>query len=214
MQPSDQLSEKTIAVERSLRYYTREPLSKEQVHLVYLFHGYGQLAYYFLRKVADLLPENVLFVAPEGMHRFYLNGTSGRVGASWMTRELRETDIQENTAALDKLHASLIERYKPLSTSVIGFSQGGATAARWVANGKTDTDLFVSWASVFPPDITFPENQKLGKSNVFVIGKEDEFFPEPERLKAMDHYTSMGFEIRLFNGGHDLHAPTLLNLLS
>ena len=30
------------------------------------------------------------------MHRFYLEGSSGRVGASWMTKEAREDDKKEN----------------------------------------------------------------------------------------------------------------------
>ena len=33
-------------------------------------------------------------IAPQGLHKFYLEGTSGRVGASWMTKENREDDIK------------------------------------------------------------------------------------------------------------------------
>lgn len=203
----------SITVERSLRYAVRNAGSKP-VHLVYLLHGYGQLAEYFLKKAESVLPENVCFIAPEGMHRFYLNGTSGRVGASWMTREARELDISENTRALDKLHAHLTEELHPGKITVIGFSQGGATAARWIANGNIQADCFISWASVFPPDIAFPEQGFQPEQNIFVLGTNDVFFDEAAVAKACADYTERGFEIIRFEGGHDLDATLLEHLIA
>ena len=63
--------------------------------VLYVLHGYGQLAEFFVRKFRELGDE-YLIVAPEGMHRFYLQGSSGRVGASWMTKEDREQDIKHD----------------------------------------------------------------------------------------------------------------------
>ena len=53
-------------------------------YLCIAFHGYGQLAKYFIRDFESLGPEHVAIV-PEGLHRFYREGMSGRVVASWMT---------------------------------------------------------------------------------------------------------------------------------
>lgn len=203
----------SIQVERSFRYALRKAEQRTQT-LVYVLHGYGQLAEYFIRKVKDILPETVTFVAPEGMHRFYLNGTSGRVGASWMTKEARELDIRENTEMLDRLHARLLDEFQPEKVIVIGFSQGGATAARWMANGNSTADAFVSWASVFPPDVAFPTStdEKAG-NHVFVVGDEDPYFDAQAVAETSEAYRQLGFEIVRFNGGHDLDAQLIQQLI-
>ena len=205
------ISSGLVPVQRSLRYTQRTSTGQPR-HLVYLLHGYGQLSRYFIRKVEEVLPEAVCFVAPEGMHRFYLNGTAGRVGASWMTKEARELDIIENTASLDALHTAITENWKPERITVIGFSQGGATAARWLANGAIEADCFVSWASVFPPDIAFPEEQ-LAPERYFVLGNNDPYFNESDAARACAAYEQIGFEVVRFEGVHDLDTAVIEQLL-
>lgn len=204
----------SITVERSMRYSLRKATGRTRV-LVYILHGYGQLATYFIRKVQDILPEDVTIVVPEGLHRFYLSGTSGRVGASWMTKEARELDIAENSLNLEQLHQHLLETFQPEKVLVAGFSQGGATAARWVAKSACSFDGFASWASVFPPDVAFPEH--IGGSDTkrfFILGSEDPFFDETTATEAKKTYTDAGFEIWNFEGGHDLDPAIMTQLIS
>ena len=203
-----------IPVERSFRYAFREATNQTET-LVYILHGYGQLAAYFIRKVEQLLPETVTFVVPEGMHRFYLNGNSGRVGASWMTKEARELDIRENTLMLDQLHTHLQQQFQPKRIVVIGFSQGGATATRWIANGNIRPDAFISWASVFPPDVAFPElSNEFPHNRTFVLGTDDPFFDETATSESVKAYEQLGFRTVRFEGGHDLDAPLIEQLLT
>jgi predicted esterase len=204
----------SIRVERSFRYSLRKAEQRTDV-LVYILHGYGQLAEYFIRKIAGVLPGTVTFVAPEGMHRFYLAGTSGRVGASWMTREARGLDIRENTEMLDLLHDRLVKEYRPQKVAVIGFSQGGATAARWIANGRISADVFVSWASVFPPDLSFPTEAIADKAMYlrFVLGTQDPYFDGPAAETACEAYRQLGFGITRFEGGHDLDPVIVQQLI-
>ncbi|MFT7345493.1 MAG: putative esterase, partial [Lentimonas sp.] len=70
--------------------------------LLIVLHGYGQLSQFFIQKFSSLTHQCDI-IAPEGMHRFYLNGSSGRVGASWMTKEERETDIEDNQKYLEEV---------------------------------------------------------------------------------------------------------------
>jgi predicted esterase len=201
-----------IAVPSSLRY--RMLQSGEQIsHLVYVLHGYGQLVEYFCQKFAGLPDEETLFVFPEGRHRFYLRGTSGRVGASWMTKEWREEDIRLNLLSLDLLHQEILKEHHPEKITVIGFSQGGATAARWLAHGNISCDHFISWASVYPPDLAIEEHRNLARKNTFVLGTEDEFFPRTEQDKLIADYESKGIHTVRFNGNHDIHPETLTAIL-
>lgn len=209
------ITTENIPVERSMRYSLRQA-SKETETLVYALHGYGQLASYFLRKLETVLPETATLVAPEGMHRFYLQGNSGRVGASWMTKEARELDILENTLALDRLHLELMKTFRPKKILVIGFSQGGATATRWIANGNIRPNGFVSWASVFPPDIASIANEELDNTmkKWFVLGTEDPYFDINSAETACNDYREKQFEIHRFEGQHDLNAPLVEQLIT
>lgn len=201
-----------IAVPSSLRYRMLQPGGQVK-HLVYVLHGYGQLVEYFSKKFEGIPANDVLFVFPEGRHRFYLRGTSGRVGASWMTKEWREEDIRLNMLSLDLLHSEILKSHSPEKITVIGFSQGGATAARWLAHGRVSCDHFVSWASVYPPDLAVEEHAGLAVKNTFVLGTEDEFFPKADQEILIGDYQSRGIHIARFEGTHDIDKETLISIL-
>lgn len=204
------LKESQLEIKKSMRvmkYYT----NSNKVLLV--LHGYGQLIQYFTPKFKEI-SSHWNIVAPEGMHRFYLNGTSGRVGASWMTREWRLQDILENNLALDLLSETILKELPNVEFHVLGFSQGGATAARWVQFTKIPLKSLTLWASVFPPDLEvstreplFPEVEKK-----FVIGTKDPYYSEENLRKIIEDYSALGFEITTFDGEHVIHEKTLRNL--
>ncbi len=85
----------TFTTPRTAHYYSTQIGPNEPENVWILFHGYGQSASYFLMNFKDFEPENSLLIAPEGLSKFYLKGVDGRVGASWMTKENREAEIQD-----------------------------------------------------------------------------------------------------------------------
>lgn len=206
------MSYQTIQVNHQLRFVEREAKS-DHPHLIYVLHGYGQLAFYFLQKFKNL-DDRYHVIAPEGLHRFYVQGTSGRVGASWMTKEGRELDIENNTAALDSLHQSVLNRLNPKTITVLGFSQGGATASRWVEFGKIAVDTFISWASVYPPDLEELSTKKGVKRKVFVLGNQDQFYDANAQEKIKSDYLKRAFDIVTFDGKHDIDTQTLQTILA
>ena len=198
-----------IKTSKTQRYFTHGDL-KIAKKLLIVLHGYGQLAEHFIRKFQQL-PEDYYIVAPEAMHHFYLNGSSGRVGASWMTKEDRINNITDNNEYLNNLVDFLQTEKQFSELLVVGFSQGGATAARWNVQRK-DIDQLILWASVFPPDL---EESSLSnsKNGTFVIGKQDEFYDGAAQDKEINKYRSLSFEIVEYDGKHDIDADTLKNLL-
>ncbi len=183
-------------------------------NLIYVLHGYGQLASYFIRKFHGL-PDNCLVVAPEGMHRFYLNGSSGRVGASWMTKEEREDDISDNLNWLSELHEELTLNKQFKKVLILGFSQGGATAARWFQSDLIQADHLIIWASIFPPDLDHnKEIQENKNEHFFFLGKKDEFYNSEQQQDLLSFYQRKGFQATHFEGGHDINLPELRKVLS
>ncbi|MFN5416833.1 MAG: alpha/beta hydrolase [Flavobacteriia bacterium] len=188
--------------------------SPKSKNILFVLHGYGQLVEYFVKNFEALLEQNYFIVAPEATHRFYLNGSSGRVGASWMTKELREQDIRENNQYLEQVFKEFCSEYKYEKIGLLGFSQGGATAARYFVNSSYKIDLFVLWACVFPPDVeaNFESDIFLNTEKYFVLGSEDEYFSPENYLKINAFYKSKHFNVINFEGKHKIDSNTLLLL--
>jgi predicted esterase len=202
--------EQHFSFEHSRRYYQNDLEGKR--HILIALHGYGQLAQYFYRKFS-CLPDTWGIVIPEGPHRFYLEGSAGRVGASWMTKEWRAQDIADNNAYLQQLIEKVRTANPKATIHLLGFSQGGATAARFYLHRPELFSQLILWASVFPPDIEklgFPKDRKLD----FVLGKQDPYFDLNSIVMALEEYDNLGFQNYTFEGGHDIDQQTLLAVLN
>jgi predicted esterase len=204
-----ELLEQNILLQKHFRYYLSENYSHKKKLLIAL-HGYGQLAQYFAKKF-DQLPEDYALLVPEGMHRFYLQGSSGRVGASWMTKDGREFDIEDNLNYLNQLLSHVMENHVFDEICLLGFSQGGATAARWYDQGPNRFQQLILWASVFPPDVQKPAYE-AGNLH-FVLGTEDPYYTLENQEKECAYYSEIGFKIHRFEGKHDIDQNTLMPLL-
>lgn len=202
----------TIKQEKTFRYQILNG-SPQAKTVLYVLHGYGQLVHYFIQKFKEIDPE-ILIVAPEGMHRFYLQGTSGRVGASWMTKEAREIDIQDNLDYLNRIDKIISNEYPIKNRHLLGFSQGGATALRWKMNQKVQFNSTIIWGSDFPKEQEWPNEFSSEKLNYFVVGDKDEFFNDETRSQLKEYYLSLGFNTESYDGNHDIDTKTLQKLIT
>ena len=203
-----------ISVKKTARFHTLGNTTSPKTVWVVL-HGYGQLSTYFIQKFCGLDPDENLIIAPEGLHRFYKNGNSGRVGASWMTKEERQEDISDYVYYLDQV----AEKYKTLNARMIilGFSQGAATASRWVTLGSVQFDHLVLWSSVFPPDLELKMSlEKVNNKCTMVFSDDDEFYAESDFLHQFSLLKKSGyiFDTLKFEGKHDIDKEALLKLAS
>lgn len=202
--------EHSISLSKTFRYEVNQ-IGDNPKFILYALHGYGQLARYFIRKFQNL-EESCIVVAPEGMHRFYLKGSSGRVGASWMTKEAREIDISDTNKFLNSIRTEIKKQYD-LPEILLGFSQGGATSARWnqISGGFKAQIL---WGCVFPPDIEKEKIHSCGQGNdFFVLGTKDEYFDSEAQEKIKSFYESIQYSIVTFDGNHDIHLETLNEII-
>jgi predicted esterase len=208
------MEQKQINFQYNARYFQYGELNQNIKNLIFVIHGYGQQAKYFIKKFESLNNGHNCIIAPEGLSRFYLEGFSGRVGANWMTKEDRLTDIENYIAYLNAIYGNIKSVLSPnINISVLGFSQGSATASRWAASDPFEFQQLILWAGVFPPDMDFDKasikfsNKKL----YYVFGTKDPFLTE-ERFKEMTQLSqklNVTPEIIKFDGGHDINKETL-----
>jgi predicted esterase len=210
------MNEHEISVSKTARYYTHGTLNEQTKHVWIVCHGYQQLAKYFIRNFNTLNDQHFI-ISPEGFHRFYLNGYSGRVGASWMTSEDRLNDIKDYVNYLDTVTSNVLSKTKHSpKINVLGFSQGGATVSRWVCQGKTKIDNLILWSTVFPPDLNFDvDSQILNNLNFeIIIGDNDEFLSEETITKHLEILKSkkIKFNLTRFKGEHKIYPQILTEL--
>jgi predicted esterase len=187
---------------------------KTATKVLFALHGYGQLSEFFSRKFSNMSPDYFIIV-PEGPHRFYLEGSSGRVGASWMTKEKREEDILNYINYLNSVWLYFSEEFNFQEKILLGFSQGGATAARWHEKGNFGATKFILWGAVFPPDLSQNWNIKFNNTlNYFVVGTNDPYYSE-EKIRSQIQYfeeKSVNFTSIMFDGKHEIENKTLLKI--
>ena len=207
------IEHRALRIERSARYFMLgDPREAREVW--FALHGYGQAADRFLETLAPLAEAGRCVVAPEALSRFYLRGTSGRVGASWMTREDRDAEVRDYVAYLDAVRA---EVGGAGSTGVLGFSQGTATAARWAVLGASAPAKLVLCSGGWPPDLDPARSRaSLAETSVtLVCGTEDEHLPPAAAERDESVLAGLGIRVRRlsFAGGHRLDLATLRTCL-
>jgi len=202
------VQEHRITVSRSARYFT---LGRVEREVWFVLHGYGQLAARFLRHFEALDDGTRLIVAPEGLSRFYLSEAPAerRVGASWMTKEDRLAEIDDYVRYLDAVYAEVartVDRAQ-VKVTLLGFSQGSATACRWATMGKTRFDRLIVWGGEVPPDVELPRAARLS----LVYGSRDEYFTSKVITATEARLRAHAVPYRLvpFEGGHEIDAEVL-----
>jgi len=212
-----------IVVPYQARYFTLGTLNSQTRQIWFVLHGYGQLAEYFIRKFNALVAHNIFVIAPEGLSHFYLDNlqttgrASDRVGASWMTRENRLVDIENYLVYLNTLVEKITGASHEIPVTVLGFSQGAATASRWVVDGKVNFQRLILWAGVFPPDMNFDAAHKIleQKETCFVYGTADPFINDSRFAELKTLAEKLGITPRMisFEGKHEIDSAALLKLV-
>jgi len=156
-----------------------------------------------------------LLVAPEALSRAYFEEGGGRrVGASWMTREDREVEIEDYVRYLDLLgHRILAAVPEPPRVQVHAFSQGTATACRWISFGGFRTDRLVLWGGGVPPDLPLDRYGPTLTRNglVIAIGNRDKYISQADVDREQARLAAAGLTptVHRFDGGHRVDADLL-----
>ncbi|HMG92356.1 MAG TPA: hypothetical protein VK589_20000, partial [Chryseolinea sp.] len=141
---------------------------------------------------------------------------SDRVGATWMTKENRLTDIENYLTFLNRLYLHL---GLPASATItiLGFSQGAATVSRWITEGKISFNRMILWSGLFPPDMNFASAKEIlrDKEIVLVYGKKDPFLDNDQFTSMETIVSKLEIHPRVisFEGGHEIPEDILKELI-
>jgi predicted esterase len=208
-----------VTVPRTARYYTLGTAGAETRAVWIVAHGYGQLAGDFITRFAPVDDGVHLIVAPEALNRYYHDTRPGAsstslVGATWMTKEDRSSEIADQVTYLDALYATIFRDVArdTVRVTALGFSQGVATVARWLSHTQVPIDRAIFWAGMLPDDVLLNADTALRRAEtVLVLGSRDEFgtVERVTRQIAALQAADKSFTQMEFAGGHRLDDDTL-----
>lgn len=210
--------EQSLHVQRTARYATLGKANPDTREVWVVMHGYGQLVRYFIRHFRPLDDGSRFILAPEGLSRYYLgDGVFERVGASWMTKEDRLEEIEDQRRYLNQVlsHTTSDINWANTKLVLLGFSQGAATAWRWLLRG----DLPVSptaiaiWAGMPPQDLEGIDRHP--DLRIFAAWGDADPFVTPERAQLLTQLLeASGRPVTTFPfvGKHTLDGDTLLKM--
>jgi predicted esterase len=213
-----------IAVTKTARFFTLGTIGPEITDVWFTCHGYGQLASDFVKQFWCIEAPGRLIVVPEALSRFYLaqgigfHAADARIGATWMTREDRETEITDYVNYLDTLYGEIfskIDREK-VRVTVLGFSQGGATANRWVTRGHARVDRLIMWGSLLASDADLNEAAEYFRKVklTIVYGIRDQFADSATiaNYEALLKEKAVPYNLVTFDGSHRMDRDVLKQL--
>lgn len=203
-----------ILVTKQARYSSYGLLTAKTKYFWFALHGTKMFCEQMLYKFQDFNPDEHFVIAPEGLSRFYLKGFGGDVVATWMTSRDRLKEIEDLSNYLSKLY-NLYTAQLPAgcTKTVIGFSQGGTTALRWLHNTAVKLDFLINYSAWIPEDIDFRQAQTElpAVKKIYTYGTEDEFLTT-ERVAAVRTVidkSGLNFNMHAYKGTHRIEKQQL-----
>jgi len=214
------IQSRQVALTIQTPYYTYGILGEKTESIWIVCHGYGQLARNFVRRFDILDPQKHFVIAPEGLSHLYLDRGYQQIGASWMTRENRKLEIQNQWNYLNNIwEKEFGKTYDiPYKLNLMGFSQGVSTITRWAVAHALTFSRLIMWAGRIPRDISFDKVAFVDKyAEVWaVIGNQDQLIT-PSMLKEEEAYLRKLFptqlRIKKFEGGHEVNRHVLSEII-
>ncbi|WMJ74547.1 hypothetical protein RCC89_15435 [Cytophagaceae bacterium ABcell3] len=212
------MKEHRLKTTRTARFFTLGTITERTKNIWFVIHGYGQLAEYFIRNFTPIHDEENVIVAPEALSRFYLSGYTGRVGASWMTKEDRDSEIEDYIQYMNQVYQTL-KPHASININILGFSQGVSTAYRWALSSQLfNPNKLILWAGIFPPDIKTDFGSQIDKlkavDTYVVYGTKDPMLQQ-EHLEKFEAFKKVkkDLEVITFEGEHEINKAALLKIV-
>lgn len=201
-----------LTVTKTARYFTLGEWHADTKEIWFVLHGYAQLAGEFIQEFSSLINPHLFIVAPEGLNRFYARGFGGKAVATWMTSEDREHEISDYVNYLNALYESFsIPTH--VKVRVLGFSQGVATASRFIHQTHHKIDSFIICSGEIGAELTNPVSDKLKSLPItYITGNNDPFITPEKHQKVLGLMEAMHAKILRFDGGHEINISCLQQL--
>ncbi|WP_298503330.1 esterase [uncultured Maribacter sp.] len=199
-------------------YETLNTITPNTKNIWIVLHGIGYLSRYFIRYFETLPTDKNYIIAPQAPSKYYLKDNYKRVGASWLTKEDTNIEIQNTLNYLDQIYQQegISSKHNII---IFGYSQGVSIASRWVGLRKILCDHLVLYSGGIPNELKQKDFQYLLDQNskiTCIVGDKDEYISETNRKKEfakINHLFQEKASQVLFDGGHEVKKEIIASIL-
>ncbi|MDT0677406.1 alpha/beta hydrolase [Autumnicola musiva] len=206
-------TEKQLSYQITNTYSVLNEFTPRTKNVWVVCHGIGYLSRYFLRHFQHLNAEENYIIAPQAHSKYYLNNQYKHVGASWLTKENTQLEVENVLNYLDEVYK--VEKLADAPNLIIlGYSQGVSVATRWVAKRKIKCDTLIMHSGKLPQELKTEDFSFLKDTQFsFIYGKNDEYLKsriiEVEE-KRLHELFPQDLKILSFDGKHEVN-PELIS---
>lgn len=122
-------------------------------------------------------------------------------------------EIKDYVSYLEALNKEINPNNIPIN--VLGFSQGVATASRWVVNTEAHFNKIILWAGEPAMEMDYSLSKNKFSNASFICGNNDPFITETNIKSIKDFFSNAEIPMlfKSFEGKHELDAALLSQLL-
>ena len=206
---------KKVSYQTTNTYSTLNELNSDTKNIWIVCHGIGFLSKYFISYFKDLNTDENYIIAPQAPSKYYQTKAYKYVGASWLTKENRDLEIEN---VLNYLEAMMDLENLPKDKNIIllGFSQGVSIVTRWMAKRKILCNHLVIHSGSIPTEFDASNFSYLPNLKTTIIYGDNDEYLTPSKIEAQLTYAQSIFpnspELIKFNGRHVMHPGSLEKL--
>jgi len=199
---------KSIQISRTAHYYYQKP-ELEVDKVLFILHGYAQLASDFIQEFEFLKSTSILVVAPEAISKFY--NKKHQPVANWMTSHKREDEIKDYVNYLNSVERNIFKEFGTKEKLVLGYSQGVSTLFRWLIHSNYKASQIYACSGSIPPELTTDDTKAFQKSRInYYYGDNDGLLSVKAAIKQIDFLNSLLLDVNAvpFKGRHEISDIT------
>jgi predicted esterase len=208
-------TERDISYHISNTYSTLNELTSSTKNVWFVCHGMGYLSKYFIRYFKNLNTEENYIIAPQAQSKYYITPKFKHVGASWLTRENTELEMENIMTYFDSIfEVENISEEKNLI--VLGYSQGVSVAMRYVAKRRIQCSQLVLHSGGIPKELKKEAFEFFKGKAKLIYGINDAYLND-ERMTEERHKAETLFgdqlEVTSFEGVHEVNMNIIEHLI-
>lgn len=201
------MPEHKISYTTQKTYSTLNQITDKTEYIWFVCHGIGYLSRYFIRYFSELDSEQHYIIAPQAPSKYYQDKNYKHIGASWLTREETNMEMQNNVAYFDEIYKKEIQPQHDKKLVILGYSQGVSVAMRWITQSKIHCDTLIIHSGGIPEELESDNFKDLKFKPYLVYGKSDPYInterAEKEHKKATNLFGNR-LEVIPFEGEHEV----------
>lgn len=206
------MPEHKISYQTQKTYSTLNEMDKNTECIWFVCHGISYLSRYFIKYFSELDTEKHYIIAPQAPSKYYQDKRYKHIGASWLTREETQMEMQNNIAFFNEIYNKEIKPHPDIKLIILGYSQGVSVAMRWIAHTKIDCESLIIHSGGIPEELKPEDFEGLSLKPYLVYGKSDPYI-DSERAKT-EHQKALNLfgdclKVIAFDGVHEVSREVI-----